>query len=96
MARWLTDSRRVQGRHDFTTGDRLRALGNDHRSNLIWNVLVVATECALGDADPLGECVQFIERCVTHEVTPHAVAPRPMRFIDEQCHALTLPFGKVT
>ena len=63
-----------------------RAFGNGYLARLLGNVVVIALESALGDADPLSERVQFVEACVTDHVTPQQVAPRPHAVVDEDRH----------
>ena len=80
------EPRRDEARHELTGGDRGGAGGDDVVVPLGGDVVVVAVEAALGDAQAPGEDVQLVEVRVAHQMRPHAAVRRPERVVDEDRH----------
>lgn len=47
---------------------------------------MISLEAALWDAKALSEGMQFVQTPIAHEVTPHAVTPRPIGRVHEKGH----------
>jgi hypothetical protein len=56
-------------------------------AQVLWKVVVIALEATLGNAEPGGERMQFFQRSIAYQVTPHAIAPRPVRLINKESHS---------
>lgn len=85
----------VKGEHDLATRHDKRPLLDRDRTRLVGDVVVIALERAAWYADPLGEGVQLGEGVIAYEVTPHAAAPVPVGFVEEQGHMPRLAFRGV-
>jgi hypothetical protein len=69
--------------------------GLDHLGPiLLGNVVVISLEPTPRDPLALGERVQFIERCIAHQVTPATFAEPPSGLIDED-HRPGCPAGAI-
>ena len=75
-----------QSPHQFTTFHGLCSDGNGLLAQVLGKVVVITIETTGGNCQPRGKGVQFIQRVVAHEVTPHAPMVRPVRVVDENGH----------
>lgn len=75
------NSRGVERDNDLPARDDERTFLDGDGARLIGDVVMVTLECAPRNADPLGEGMEFVQRCVAHQVAPQAPTPMPVGFV---------------